>query len=82
MFGEIEGPRIDRELEHLESLHEIWANAVPTRGTCLLARRKEPLTSNCRSLCWENVCRESKEIWESLFSPLYKPVRVVTETSG
>jgi len=72
IFCEVKSPRTERELESLECFHEVWVNAVPAGGTCLLARRKEPFTGNRGSLCRENVHRESKEVWEPLLGALCK----------
>ncbi|KAF9649994.1 hypothetical protein BDM02DRAFT_1687111 [Thelephora ganbajun] len=35
--GEVESPRVERELEDLECFHEVWVDAVLARGARLLA---------------------------------------------
>jgi len=77
VFGEVKNPRTEREFEGLECFHEDWINAVPARGARLLARRKEPLTSNRGSLCREDVHREPEEVREPPLSTLHKRVRIV-----
>jgi len=57
IFCEVKSPRTERELESLECFHEVWVNAVPAGGTCLLARRKEPFTGNRKAALFRAIPR-------------------------
>jgi hypothetical protein len=70
MSSEVKATFLQRELEDLQSLHQLRRQSVPLLRIGLCAGRENPFAWDCGCLYWQVIQGDAKDRWKGMLERL------------